>query len=371
MERVKKAGAAVTWNTTRRYPLAPEGLCCDESFELLFKRKANRVAQAIQFIARTVPRAEGSCVCSVFSVCLVFLSVVPSNGVFAAIVTHGGLPFWLRWWFPLACVGVGLAAASAVYRLRLHQAAETMNQRFEERLTERMRIAQDLHDTLLQGVISASMQLDVAVDRLPPGSPAQPALVHIVKTLDQVIEEGRTTLRRLRSAAEDARELELAFLRASEELGADGRIAYRVRVMGSPLPLQTAIHEEVYSIGREALANAFRYSGASSIEVELDYTARGLRVSVRDNGCGIKSDVLRAHREGRQGLSGMRERAQRIGANFRIVTDPSGGTEVDLSVPGHIVFQVPRSNRRWGWLSKARLRLSRVETLKVESELRK
>lgn len=331
----------MNWNATRRCPLA------------------------------LVPPAEKCRLRSPLFAYLIFLSVVPTGGVFALTFARGGVPFWLRWWFPLACVGVGLAAIFVVYRLRLHQAAETMNQRFEERLTERMRIAQDLHDTLLQGVISASMQLDVAVDRLPPDSPAQPALGHIMKTLDCVIEDGRTTLRRLRSAAEDARELEGSFLRASGELGGDRTIAYRVRVVGTPVPLQTAIHEEVYSIGREALANAFQHSGASGIEVQLEYTARRLRVSVRDNGRGIKPEVLRAGREGRRELSGMRERAQRIGASFKIVSDPSAGTTVELSVPGRIVFQAPPLNRRWGWLSKARLRLSRVATSKVESEILK
>jgi signal transduction histidine kinase len=262
-------------------------------------------------------------------------------------------------------------AVFGFYRLRLHQMTKRMKFRFEERLAERMRVAQELHDTLLQGVISASMQLDVAVDHLPADSPVQPALRHILQIMGQVIEEGRTTLRGLRSSTEGAHNLELSFLRLPEELGVDRKTAYRVLVEGTPAPLQAIIHDEVYSIGREALVNAFRHSGASNIEVELDYTANWLKVLVRDNGCGIKPEVVRTGRDGHWGLSGMRERAERIGAKFKIMSGSDAGTEVELSVPGHIIFLSQPSNGRWGWFSKPKLRTARAEAPKIESEILK
>jgi signal transduction histidine kinase len=294
---------------------------------------------------------------------------LPTEGVFAVATAHGELPFWLRWWFLSVYLVVGLLAVLGYHRLRLRNMTKTMNLRFEERLAERMRVAQELHDTLLQGVISASMQLDVAVDHLPADSPVQPAMRHIMQIMEQVIEEGRTTLRGLRSSAEGAHDLELAFLRVPEELGVDHKMAYRVIVEGKPLPLQPGTHDEVYSIGREALVNAFRHSGASCIEVELEYTASQMRILVRDNGRGIKADVLRSGRDGHWGLSGMRERAERIGAKFKIMSGPSAGTEVELSVPGHIVFQAPPSNGRWRWLSKLKPRMAQDQIPKVESEI--
>ena len=296
---------------------------------------------------------------------------LPTEGVIATAITQGEMPFWFRWWFLLVYVVVGLLAVFGFNRLRLHQLTKTMNLRFEERLAERMRVAQELHDTLLQGVISASMQLDVAADHLPPDSPVQPALRHVLQIMGQVIEEGRTTLRGLRSSTEGAHDMELAFLHVPEELGVDRKMAYRVLVEGTAVPLQAVIHDEVYSIGREALVNAFRHSGASNIEVELEYTADWLRVLVRDNGRGIKPEVIRTGRDGHWGLSGMRERAERIGAKFKIMSGPDAGTEVELSVPGHIVFQSPRSNGRWGWFSKAKVRTARVEAPKIESEILK
>jgi len=294
--------------------------------------------------------------------------VLPTEGVFATTIARGELPFWLRWWFPLLCVAVGLMVIFGFYLLRLRRMANTMNLRFEERLAERMRFAQELHDTLLQGVISASMQLDVALDNMPADSPVQTSLRHILQIMGQVVEEGRNTLRGLRSSTENGRDVELAFLRIPQELGIDPKTAFRVVVEGTPQPLRAVIHDEIYSIGREALVNAFRHSGASSIEVQLEYAANRMRVLVRDNGRGINPDVLRSGRDGHWGLSGMRERAERIGAKFKVMSGPAAGTEVELSVPGHIVFQIPPSNGRSRWLRKLRPRITGYEVPKIESE---
>jgi signal transduction histidine kinase len=278
--------------------------------------------------------------------------VLPTQGVFATAITQGELPFWRKWWFALACVIGGVLAVFGFYRLRLYQLTQKMNLRFEERLAERMRVAQELHDTLLQGVISASMQLHVAVDQLPADSPAHPALGRILQLMGQVMEEGRNTLRGLRSSSEGADDLEHTFLRIREELGMDDRTAFRVVVEGSALPLKGFIRDEVHSIGREAVVNALRHSGGSRIEVELEYATSQMRVLIRDNGCGIDPEVLRAGREGHWGLSGMRERAEKMGARFRVLSGASAGTEIELAIPGLIAFESPSSNGHWAWLSK-------------------
>jgi ligand-binding sensor domain-containing protein len=74
------------------------------------------------------------------------------------------------WWFRLSIVLGGALSVLLLYQFRVYQVTRQLNMRFEERLAERTRIAQELHDTLLQGFLSASMQLNVAVDGLPPDS---------------------------------------------------------------------------------------------------------------------------------------------------------------------------------------------------------
>lgn len=122
------------------------------------------------------------------------------GGVIAVARVKGEPVFWQRWWFLLLCALACLSALLAFYSYRLHQSSRQLNLRYAERLAERSRVAQELHDTLLQGVISASMQLDVAVDRLPEDLPARATLDHVLQVMRQVVEEGRSTLQRLRSS---------------------------------------------------------------------------------------------------------------------------------------------------------------------------
>jgi signal transduction histidine kinase len=220
--------------------------------------------------------------------------------------------------------------------------------RLEERITERTRIAQELHDTLLQGVVSASMQLNVAVEQMPEDSPVRPALNRILQVMGQVIDEGRNILRGMGSSVESASDLTNSFSRIPQEL-CKPTANYRVVVEGSALPLRPAIRDEVYRIGREALANAFWHSGAGNIDLLLVYSAHELRVLVGDDGCGIDPEVLQSGREGHWGLSGMRERAQRIGGKLKISSRTGSGTQVELRLPSTIAWESHRMSRASEW----------------------
>jgi len=211
--------------------------------------------------------------------------------------------------------------------------------RAEERLNERTRIARELHDTLLQGFISASMQLHVAADQIPDESPGRPLLDRVLQLMGQVIEEGRNAVRGFRSIDKEPEDLEQAFARVQQELAQERPFNCRIVVAGHPQHLRDDVRHEVYSIGREALVNAFRHSAAKMIEVQLEYSADRLRLLLRDDGCGIDPGVLDSGREGHWGLSGMRERAEKIGAVLRIWSRKNAGTEVELSVPARSALQ--------------------------------
>lgn len=274
------------------------------------------------------------------------------GGVVAVGSTPGTPAFWQTWWFRSLMGLAGLCALFALYRYRLRLLTRQLNVRFEERLAERVRIAQELHDTLLQGVISASMQLHVVVDNLAADSPARAPLSHIQQLMGQVIEEGRNAVRGLRSDDSRSLNLEQAFSRLRQDLSLEESRGFRVVVGGRPRPLHPIIRDEVYRIGHEALVNAFRHSRAASIEVEVEYAAGHLRVLVTDDGCGIDPEVLRSGRDGHWGLSGMRERAERIGARLKVRSRAAVGTEVELSLPGHIAFSTESAGRRPGWFAR-------------------
>ena len=94
--------------------------------------------------------------------------------------------------------------------------------------------------------------------------------------------------------------------------------AYRVIVEGKPRQLNPAIRDEVYRIGREGLVNAFRHSGATAVEIEIDYTPGELRMFVRDDGRASIRRSLRSGTAGHWGITGMKERAERIGGSLTI-----------------------------------------------------
>jgi signal transduction histidine kinase len=126
----------------------------------------------------------------------------------------------------------------------------------------------------------------------------------------QGIAEGRNTIQDLRSADSRTLDLVLALSGIQQELGIQPGIDFRV-VAGRQQPLRPPVHQEIYRIGREALVNAFRHSGAKRVAFELEYTDTELRMRVRDNGCGIDPYLVQKGREGHWGLAGMHERANK------------------------------------------------------------
>ncbi|HKR22540.1 MAG TPA: sensor histidine kinase [Pyrinomonadaceae bacterium] len=285
-----------------------------------------------------------------------FTHVLPNegSGVVAIVVVEGTPPFWRTWWFRVLMVLVGAFLLFVLYRYHLHRVRTQLNLRFEERLAERTRIAQDLHDTLLQGVISASMQLHVANAQLADDAPAKPIVGRVMELMGQVVDEGRDAVRGLRSTAENTDNLETSFSQVGKQLATNGPRDYRVIVEGTQRQLRPIIRDEVYRIGREALVNAFRHSQAGKIEVELEYSPKHLRVLVRDDGAGIDPNVLQSGRDGHWGLAGMRERAESIGARLRVFSRARAGTEVELSIPGHIAFVSTPSGPVGKWFDKLR-----------------
>ena len=262
-------------------------------------------------------------------------------------------PAWFqRTWFRLLCVVCGVVMASLLYRIRVRQIAAGINARFEERLAERNLVAQELHDTLLQGFLSASMQVNVARDRLPEDSPIKPILTRSLELMGQVIEEGRTALRGLRSTSGVSLDLEDAFAQIQQEFRSGSSnerpVEFRLIVEGRQRPLNPLLRDEIYRIGREALTNAFRHARASHVEIELQHGPRDFRLLVYDDGCGVDPHILDAGQDAHRGLSGMRERADRMGARLHLFSSPSAGTEVFLSVPGSIAYK-DRPTRGLSW----------------------
>ncbi len=254
-------------------------------------------------------------------------------------------PWWATWWFRATYIAFGVLVLYAAYVLRVRQLSRQMTIRMEERINERTRIARDLHDTLLQGLLSASLQLSIAKGQLTSDSKATPLVSRVAQMLRQMIDESRNTVRGLRVRHLMDQGLERAIAEIPGDLGVKDGLEIELLVEGERRSLRAAVCDEVYWIARESIANAVRHATATAIEVQLEYSRSRFRLVVRDDGRGIDPELLKSGRDNHWGLSGMAERAGRIRATLNISSAAGAGTEVDLSIPADVAFEPMAAGR--------------------------
>jgi signal transduction histidine kinase len=261
--------------------------------------------------------------------------------------------FTQTYWFIALCALTAGTLLFVAYFLRMRNVAARIKGRLEERISERERIARELHDTLLQGVQGVILRFQAAMDRIPEHEPARQALAKALDRADDVLVEGRDRVNDLRSTAAPAVDLPTVVEQAGEEFARDYPAQFRMTVTGTPRALHPVVRDEVYAIVREALANAFRHAQASHIEVEIVYDRRELRLHVRDDGRGIDGTILAAGgRREHWGLIGMRERARQIRAHFQLWSRPGAGAEIELRIPAVLAYRTRAREPGWrGWLA--------------------
>ena len=258
------------------------------------------------------------------------------------------------YWFRSLCVLLFLAALFGLYQLRTRQLAHQYTLRLEERVSERTRIARELHDTLLQNFHGLLLRFQGAYNYLPARpEDARKALGVALDRGAEAITAARDTVQELRSPALGTNELSSAI----EALSAELRVAQtegmspavEVEVEGVGRQLEPILRDEVYRITAEALRNAFRHAQAARIDVAIRYGGHEFRIAVKDNGKGIDPEILKqGSRRGHWGLLGMRERAEAIGAELDVWSGNGSGTEVSLRVPAAIAYSFSPAHRfRW------------------------
>jgi signal transduction histidine kinase/streptogramin lyase len=248
-------------------------------------------------------------------------------------------PAWYQtYWFLALCAAIIFLIVWALYRMRLQQVAKAMSVRFDDRLSERTRIARDLHDTLLQTIQGSKLVADSALKQSSDPSRMHGALEQLSVWLERATEEGRVALNSLRTSTTETNDLAEAFRRAIEECRIENSIESSFSVVGDAREMHPIVRDEVYRIGYEAIRNACVHSQANKLQVTLTYS-EDLGVRVSDNGVGIDPSVADRGKDGHFGLRGMRERAARIAGKLTVTGSPSSGTEVKLVVPGKIIYR--------------------------------
>ena len=254
-----------------------------------------------------------------------------------------------------------LAMLWGLYEFRTRQLAREFDMSLEARVSERTRIARELHDTLLQSFNGLLLRFQTVSNLMAPGD-AKEKLDIAIDQAAYAITQGRDAVQGLRSSMVETNDVALAIRTVGEDLASDATkknpIAFSVQAEGTPRNLRPIVRDEVYRIAGEALRNAFKHARAHKIEVEIRYDERELRLRVRDDGKGIDPNVLSGDgRAGHFGLHGMRERAKLVGGNLTVWSEIDSGAEVELSIPASRAYQQLVPGQR-SWLSELAGKLS-------------
>jgi len=251
-------------------------------------------------------------------------------------------------WFRALCVTAFVALLWAAYQLRVRRLQHDFDMTLDARVSERTRIARDLHDTMLQSFHGLLLRFQTVLLLLPEHPiEAKEKLDGAIEQAAGAITEGRDAVQGLRASTVEGNDLARSISTLGEELEKDSSnhrpVTFCVAVEGRSRELHPILRDDIYRIAAEALRNAFHHAQAKQIEVEIRYDHDQFRLRVRDDGKGIDAAVLSSHDlEGHYGLRGMRERATLIKGKLAVWSEVDAGTEVELRVPASAAYMADR-----------------------------
>jgi len=235
--------------------------------------------------------------------------------------------FYQTYWFYLLLAAALAGAVYAIYRWQVRQ----VEAQFNAVLAERNRIAREIHDTLAQGFVAVSLQLELLARKL--GDAPQEIKNVVAQTRELVqsgLEEARRSIWELRSQGSDAGDFRSRLSRMASDIGKRAGLNVEFSVLGTYRALPEKIESEFLKIGQEAVTNVVRHAEAKQLKIDLAYESKRVRMTIADDGRGFSGDVNSSGPEGHFGLRGMRERAEQIGAQLAVKSIPGEGTQVEV-----------------------------------------
>lgn len=236
--------------------------------------------------------------------------------------------FYQTYWFYAVLAFLAGATVWQLYRMRVKR----ISTQFAAVLAERNRIAREIHDNLAQDILGISVQLEL-VSRLMPAAAevAKPHLDRARILVRNSMAEARRYVWDLRSQDLETKDLPTALNDTARRLTRDREVQASVQVTGTFRALPSQIENNLLRIAQEAINNSVKHAGARRIVIDLHFDTDALQLRVRDDGCGF--DPQPHNGDGHFGLIGMRERAQEIGGELRILSERLSGTEIIVNVP--------------------------------------
>ena len=233
-----------------------------------------------------------------------------------------------------AALAIGLVLVVARRRLREQALRRAMAEaEFAAILTERNRMAREMHDTLAQGLAAIAMRLELAKNAAAGDWAAIGRQVETAHRLTrETLAEARASIWNMRSQVLETHDLAGALEGILRQSAEGTPVAVAVRLVGGRRRLPPAVEGELLRIGQEAITNAFKHAAPRQVEVVLTFAEKEVELVVADDGVGFAPERVVAP-TGHFGLVGMRERAAQIGARLVITSTPGRGTRLAVLVP--------------------------------------
>jgi signal transduction histidine kinase len=250
------------------------------------------------------------------------------------------------WWTPqrviyalgfvCAVLLIASGAGMSLTRRRLNEQAhrrQMAETEFSAILTERNRVAREIHDTLAQGLAATSVHLRLAKKQTATDPVS---LEHHLDVAQQLVrdslEEARNSIWNMRSQVLETGDLSSALDGILKQMADGTELKPTLEITGRPRRFAPVIENNLLRIGQEAITNAARHAQAKQLNVVLDFGAKQFRLTVRDDGAGF-DPAKPPPSSGGLGLVGMRERTSELKGELTIHSEPGQGTEVILTVP--------------------------------------
>ncbi|KQW36456.1 cache domain-containing protein [Rhizobacter sp. Root404] len=198
---------------------------------------------------------------------------------------------------------------------------------------ERARVSRELHDHICQLLVSIKYQFELVGHRLAhPGDAPVTAIDREISALSKAIGEVRRISHDLRPALLDDLGLPAALEHIGNELAQRSGLEVRVspQVHEERLPELQAV--SLFRVAQEALRNVERHAQAKHIDIRLDDAGDRLELRITDDGVGFDVKNIEQSRDRGIGLTNMRERVERNGGTFQLISHP-GHTALTASFP--------------------------------------
>ena len=189
-----------------------------------------------------------------------------------------------------------------------------------------------MHDSLSQGLVGITLQLEAAQEALAQEPQRAEAYINRSLTLARdSLAEARRSVRAMRSPLLDAADLSAALQRLINEMTAGISVKVELEIVGTPFVLPPETEDALLRCGQEALTNALRHAQAHKIKIGLAFTPQEISLRVEDDGRGF--DPSASVTSGGLGLLGIQERAERVGGKVTLQSAAGEGTRFRVSVP--------------------------------------